>query len=163
MPAAGVVGTPAAEPNGAVADVMAALALLAEAVVLELQHGGEGERIVRPGDIDVLGADARVRPQDLAGVAAGHGGDRPGLVVHIAAWLAAAAHHAADQHGWVAAVTRALGARDNDGSGVVGLDATVEQVQRLADDAAGEHVLHRYPRLVVGLGIVGGMSAVGRA
>src|SRR4051794_5140417 len=46
MAAAGVVGPLAAEANGAVAHVVAALALLAEAVVLELQHGGEGEGVV---------------------------------------------------------------------------------------------------------------------
>ena len=65
MAAAGVVGPPAAELDGAVADVLAALALLAEAVVLELQHGGEGEGVVGAGDVDVLRPDAGVRPQDL--------------------------------------------------------------------------------------------------
>ena len=36
-------------------------------------------------------------------------------------------------------------------------------MQRLADDAAVEHVLYRHALLVVGLGIVGGMSAVRHA
>src|SRR5437867_542531 len=66
MPAAGVVGPLAAEADGAVADVLATIALLAETVVLELQHGGEGEGVVGAGDVDILGADAGVGPQDLA-------------------------------------------------------------------------------------------------
>src|SRR5215203_5592144 len=45
MTAAGVVGPPAAEPDRAVADILPAVALLAEAVALELQHGGEGEGV----------------------------------------------------------------------------------------------------------------------
>src|SRR3546814_20573562 len=40
MAAAGVVRPPAAEPHGAVRHVLPALALLAEAVILELAHGG---------------------------------------------------------------------------------------------------------------------------
>src|SRR5262245_28746329 len=73
MAAARIVGPTAAEANRAVADIGPAIALLAEAVILELQHGGEGEGVVRAGDVDVLRPDAGVGPQDLARIAAGHG------------------------------------------------------------------------------------------
>src|ERR1051326_4556049 len=66
MPAAGVVGSPPAEPDGAVAHVMPAFALLAEAVVLELKHRGERERVIRARYVHVLRADAGIGPQDLA-------------------------------------------------------------------------------------------------
>src|SRR6185503_19853270 len=91
MPAAGVVGPLAAELDGAVADVVATLALLAEAVILELQQGGEGEGVVGTGEVDVLRPDAGAGPQDVLGVVAGDGRDRAGLIVHVAARLAAAA------------------------------------------------------------------------
>src|SRR3990167_9730655 len=81
MTAAGVVGPPAADADRAVADIGAAVALLAEAVVLELQHGGEGEGVIGARDVDVLGPDAGVGPQDLARVFASDGGDRAMLVV----------------------------------------------------------------------------------
>src|SRR5262245_62310672 len=96
MATAGVVGAPSAELDGAVADVLAALALLAEAVVLQLQHGGEGEGVVGAGDIDVLRCYARVRPQDLPSVVPGHGRDRPCLVVHVAARLARSEEHTSE-------------------------------------------------------------------
>src|SRR6185436_9696562 len=156
MAAAGVVGTLAAQPDGAVAHVLAAFALLAEAVVLKLQHGGEGKRVVGAGDVDVLRADAGVGPQDLARVLAGHRRDRPRLIVHVRARLAHAARNGADQHSVVTRVLRAVGARYDDGRGVVGLHAAVEQVQRLADHATRQHVFYRQTRLVEGLGIVGG-------
>src|SRR6516225_10662321 len=53
VPAAGIVGPLAAEADGAVADVVPPLALIAEAVIFELQHGGEGEGVVRAGNVDV--------------------------------------------------------------------------------------------------------------
>ena len=114
MAAAGVVRPLAAQPDGAVADVVAALALLAEAVILELQHGGEGEGVVGAGDVDILRPDAGVRPQDVLGVVAGDRRDRAVLVVHVDARLAAAADHAADQRRLVPAVAGALGRGDDD-------------------------------------------------
>src|SRR5581483_11082262 len=160
MAAAGVVGPPAAEPDGAVADIPAAVALVAEPVVLELQHGGEGEGVVGAGDVDVLRAHAGIGPEDLARVLSRHRRDRPVLVVHVDARLAHAPGHATDQHPGMRAIARPLGAGDDDGRGVVGLHAAVEQVQRLADDAAGEHLLNRDALLIVGLRIVGGVLAV---
>ena len=44
---------------------------------------------------------------------------------------------------------------------VVGLDAAIQQMQRLADDAAVEHVLDREALLVIGLRVVRGVVAVG--
>src|ERR1044072_5714425 len=114
MAAAGVVGPPAAQANGAVGDVVAALALLAEAVILELQHGGEGEGVVRAGDVDVLGPHARVGPQDVLGIVAGNGRDRAGLVVHVGARLAAAPDDAPDQRPRMATVPRPGGAGHDD-------------------------------------------------
>src|SRR5262249_48087938 len=150
MAAAGVVGAPAPEPDGAVAHVLAAFALPAEAVVLELQHGSEGEGVVGAGDVDILRADTGVGPQDLARVSAGHRRDRPRLIVHVGARLAHAARNGAYQRSGVAAVPGAVGARHDDGRGVVGLHAAVEEMQRLADDAARQHVLHRHAGLVEG-------------
>ena len=71
------------EHDGAVGDVVAALALPAEAVILELQHGGEGEGVIGAGEIDILRAHAGIRPEDVLGVVTGNGGNRPGLVVHV--------------------------------------------------------------------------------
>src|SRR5262245_63977426 len=82
MAAARVVGAPPAEPDRAAADIIAALALLAEAVVLELQHGGECEGVVGAGHVDVLRPHARIGPQDLARIAARHRRDRTVLIVH---------------------------------------------------------------------------------
>src|SRR5262249_59999085 len=73
--AGGVVGAPAAELDDAARHVRAALALLAEAVLLELEHGGEGEGVVGAGDVDVVGRDARLAEHDVAGVVAGHPAD----------------------------------------------------------------------------------------
>ena len=88
----------------AVADVFAAFALLAEAVILELQHRREGEGVVGAGDVDILRPDPGIRPQDLPGVIAGDGRDRPVLVMHVEARLVAAPDDAADQHQRVLAV-----------------------------------------------------------
>src|SRR5262245_18015837 len=79
--AAGIVGPPSAEANGAIADIVTTFALLAKTVVLELQHGGEGERVIGACDIHVLGTDAGIGPQNFARVGAGNGRNRPVLVV----------------------------------------------------------------------------------
>src|SRR5476651_1851700 len=97
MAATRVVGSPPAQADCAVADILAALALLAESVILELQHRGEGEGIVRAGDVDVVRSDPGVGPQDFTGIMAGNGRDGSVLVVHIEARLAASADDAADQ------------------------------------------------------------------
>src|SRR5258708_22664017 len=112
--ATGVVGALATEPDGAVADVVAAFALLAEAVILELPHRREAGGVIGAGNIDVLGADARIGPQDVARIAAGDGRDRPVLVVHVHARLVAAADPAADQHQGMAASAGALGTRHDE-------------------------------------------------
>jgi len=98
MAAAGVVRPLAAQPDRAIADVVTPLALPAEAVVLELQHGGEGEGVVGAGEVDVLRSEPGIGPENFPRVMAGDGRDRPGLVVHVGARLAAAADHAADLH-----------------------------------------------------------------
>ena len=72
MATRGVVRPFSTEHDGAVRDVVAAVALLAEAVVLELQHGGEGKRIIGACEIDVLRADAGIGPENVLGVVAGN-------------------------------------------------------------------------------------------
>src|SRR6516165_2715750 len=95
------------EHDGTVRDIVAALALLAEAVILELQHGGEGEGVVGAREVDVLRANAGIWPEDVLGVVAGDGGNRPELVVHVDPRLRAAADHATDPHQWLLQVLRA--------------------------------------------------------
>src|SRR3546814_18944478 len=104
MAAAGVVRPPAAEPHGAVRHVLPALALLAEAVILELEHGGEGEGVVGAGHVHLLRPEARIGPEDVLAVMAGDGGDRPVLIVHVDARLADPARDGADQARRMAAV-----------------------------------------------------------
>ena len=157
MPAGGVLRPLAAQPGDAGGDVFAALALLAEPVIFQLQHGGEGERVIRADGIDVLGPHAGVRPQDVLGVITGDAGDRAVLVMHVHARLAAAADDAADQRRGVPQVLRPLGPGDDDRGGVVGLHAAIQQMQRLADDAAAQHLIHRVALLVVGLRVVRGV------
>src|SRR5437868_6162342 len=98
MAAAGIVGPSAAELDGAARDVIAALALLAEAVILELQHRREGEGVIRAGDVDIFRPDPGIGPQDLPCVIAGDGRNRPVLVMHVEPRLVAAADHTADQY-----------------------------------------------------------------
>ncbi len=83
-----------------------------------------------------------------------HGGNGSRLVVHVRAGLAAATHHRLDDGRGVAAIAGALDAGHDDGGAVVGLHAAVEQVERLDDHAAVQHVVHAHALFVVGLGIV---------
>src|SRR5262249_15628985 len=69
--AGGVVGPAAAELDDAAGHVLPALPLLAEAVLLELEHGREGERVVRSRDVHVLRRDARLPEHDVLRVVAG--------------------------------------------------------------------------------------------
>src|SRR5262245_5134435 len=115
MPAAGIVRPLSAKLDGAIADVISALALLAEAVVLELQHGRKCEGVVGACDVDVLGADAGVGPQDLAGIPASYRGDWTRLVVHVDARLAHATRDAAYERRAVLEIACAIRARDDDG------------------------------------------------
>jgi len=109
MAARGVVGPLAAELDRAARHILAALALLAEPVFLELQHRREGEGVVGSGDVDILRPDPGIRPQDLPRIKAGDGRDRSVLVMHVEARLVAAADDAADQHQRMLAVLGALG------------------------------------------------------
>jgi hypothetical protein len=49
---------------------VAALVLLAEAIILELEHAGEGESVIGASEVDVIRADAGIRPEDVFGVVA---------------------------------------------------------------------------------------------
>ena len=154
MPAGGVVRPLAAQPRDAGGDIFAALALLAEAVILQLQHRGEGERVIGAGGVDILGPNAGIRPQDVLRIVAGDAGDRSVLVMHVHARLAAASDDAADQRRRMAQVLARSAPGDDDRGGVVGLDAAIQQMQRLADDPAAQHVIHRVALLVIRLRIV---------
>src|SRR5215469_585574 len=160
MPAAGVVGTAAPQLYCAAADIFTALSLLAEPVILQLQHCREGKSIIGAGDVDVLRSDPGIGPEDLAGVIAGHCGDRPVLVMHVETRLVAAAHHAADQYQRLLAVAGPLGGGHDDRGRIVGLDAAIQEVQRLADDAAVEHVFDGKALLVIGFWVIGGVMAM---
>src|SRR5262245_16488800 len=83
--------------------------------------------------------------------------------MHVDPRLADAAGHAADQGAGVAPVAGAGRAADDDRGGIVRLHAAVEQVQWLANDPARQHSLDRYALFVIGLWVIGGMRAVGRA
>ena len=163
VPAAGVVGALAAEPDGAVADVLAAFALLAEAVVLELQHGREGEGVVGAGDIDVLGPDAGVGPQDLARIPCRppSRSARAGSACRCAACTRGPATPRIRTLGWRRSLARsalvtmmavALSVSTQQSSRCSGL-----QMMRLASTSSTRHAL-----LVVGLRVVGGVLAVRR-
>src|SRR5207248_1898758 len=67
---------------------------------------------------------------------------------------------AADQYRVLLAVLGALGGGDDDRGRIVGLDAAIEEVQRLADEAAVDHVLDREALLVIGLRVVRGVARV---
>src|ERR1700730_8671714 len=148
MPPTGVVWTFAAQPDGTVAYIVTALALLAKPVILELQHGRKGERIVGASHVNVARPDTRIWPKDLAGVAAGDGRDRTVLVVHIQTRLVAATDDAADQHQGMAAIARAGGAGNDDGVAIICLNAAIHKMQRLTNDPARQHVGDRYSLLV---------------
>ncbi len=158
--AGGVVRPRAAELDDARGDVVAALARLAKAVRLELHQGGEGEGVVGAGDVDLVRPDAGVRPQDVLGVVAGDGRDRPVLVVHVEPRLADPPGDRLDHRRRVFAIASAIQAGDDDAGRVVGLDAAIEQVQRRADHPRVDHVLHRIALLVIGLRVVGGVLGV---
>ena len=87
----------------------------------------------------------------------GHAIDRPGLIVHVHTRLAAPTDDAADQCRRMTQVARAVRLGDDDRGRVVGFDAAVQQMQRFADDAAVQHIVHRIALLVVRLGVVGGV------
>src|SRR5258705_4751633 len=114
MPARGIVGPLPAQLDDAAGDVGPALALLAEAILLELEHGGEGEGVVGAGDVHVLRPDAGLAEHDLLGVVAGHAADRPMRPVEVEARLVDAAGDAHDVGGLALEVARALGPGDGE-------------------------------------------------
>ena len=157
LAAAGVVGPLGAETGDAAADVVAALALGAEPEVFQREHAGEGKGIVGAGDIDVLRPEAGVAPEDLARVAAGPRGDGAELIGHIGPRRTAPADHPEDTGGRMPVVVGAIGAGDDEGGGVVGFHAAIEQMHRLHDEAAVEDVVDEEAPAVDRLGIVGGV------
>src|SRR4029453_11166853 len=113
----------AAQLDDAARYVRPALALLAEAVLLELQHGGERERVIGAGDVDVVRADAGLAEHDVLGVIAGDAGDGPGGPVEIGPRLAPSAPPPPHVARVPPQITRLLRARHDEGGGVVRLQA----------------------------------------
>ena len=125
--AVGVHGERAPRAEAALGGEGAALALGAEAEVLQVQERGDGEAVVAHEHVDVGGAEA------------GHGEgagarDRPGCrgqVGHLGdAHVVGAGRRAEDVHGRLAQRPGPLGARHDERAGAVGDQAAVEQVQR---------------------------------
>src|SRR2546422_9885580 len=129
--ARGVVGALAAELDDPARHVRSTLALLAEPVLFQLQHGREGERVVRAGDVDVLGRDPGLREDDVLGVVAGHARDGAVRPVEVQARLRHAAGDAHDVDGSMLQIAGALGRRHDDACRVVRLEAAVEEMERL--------------------------------
>ena len=154
MTARCVVRAPAAQRDCPVAHVLAPLPFLAEPVGLELKQRGEGEGVVRAGHVDVFRAHAGVVPEPILTVVAGGARDRAMLIVHVGTRLGHTADHAENSSGRVAIVVCAFHRRHDQTVGVVGLDAAVEHAQRVADHAAGEHVLDAHALPIVGAWIV---------
>src|SRR6267142_1578404 len=61
--AGGVIRTPPTQFDRPARHVRAALALRAEAIILELQHGREREGIVRAGNVDIFWPESGAAPQ----------------------------------------------------------------------------------------------------
>src|SRR5712691_10197745 len=156
-----VVGPPAAQLDDPARHVRSALALLAEAVLLELEHGREGEGVVGAGDAHVLGCDPGLAEDDVLGVVAGHPRDGARGPVEVGTRLADPSRHPHDVGGLLLEVARALGGGDDDAGGIVRLHAAVEQVEGLADPSRAEHVLDGDALLQARLGVLGRVLAVG--
>ena len=154
LAASGVVGAAASEPDRAVAHVLAPFSFGAEAVVLELEQRGEGEGVVGPRDVDVLGPETRVGPQDVLCVVPRDPGERAVLEVVVRAGFQAAADDRLDSGRDLLEVSRSLCAGHDEACRVVGLDATVQQVQWIDDRAALEDILRCDALVVVGLGVI---------
>src|SRR5262245_59717240 len=91
-----VVGALASQLDDAARYVSAALALLAEAVLLELEHRRESEGVVGAGDADVLRPDPGLTEDDVLGVITGHPRDGAVGPVEVGARLRHAPGHPHD-------------------------------------------------------------------
>src|SRR2546430_820107 len=158
--ARGVVGAPAAYLNDHAGDVLPPLSLLTETVFFQLQHGREGEGVVGAGQVRVVGPDARLAEDDVLGVVARDAGDRAVRPVEVQAGLRHAPGDAHDVDGPVAAGARALGRGHDDAGRVVGLEAAVEEVERLHDPARADDVRNRHALLEERFGILRRVLAV---
>ncbi len=146
MTAAGIDRNAATQVDAARGDERARLSLLAEPPVLQLEQHGDRETVVDLGDVDVVGAEARPavqRPGDRPG---GQFGERlPHQGRELDAGLGAgnsALGDGTDEDGRPPAVARPRGAGHDDGAGPVGLQAEVEQPQRIGDHPGRQVVVH---------------------
>src|SRR2546428_8910081 len=139
-----VVGARAPELDDPARHVGAALALLAEPVLLQLEHGGECEGVVGAGDAAVLRRDPGLREDDVLGIVAGHARDGAVRPVEVQARLRHAARDAHDVDRPVLQVARALARRADAPLPVVRLAAPVGGLERLAGPAPVCDVRHRH-------------------
>ena len=121
-----------------------ALARAAEPVVLELDEHERGEGVVELGDVDVARADARLIPEPTAALGGAASGE-VGAVVREQG-VARTPDRTRDRHRHLSQIARTLRGRDHQRDRGVGLEATVEQPQRLHDPARREVVVHRERR-----------------
>src|ERR1700712_3971154 len=126
MPAARIIGTPAAEFDSAVTHVVTTLSFLAKSIVFQLQHSRERKRVVRSRHIDIFRLTPGIRPQDFLCIVTGDGRNRPGLIVHIRTRLAAAADNAPYLYWRMAQVARTFGTRDDNRIRVVRLHTAIK-------------------------------------
>src|SRR4051794_35902777 len=142
LPAAGVGGERAAGAELAVLDERSALALLAEAVVLEGDEDGVRVAVVQLEDVDVVAGHPRERERLLAGA----------LRARVDSWIAAAPlvvtrgrlRGRPDVHGGLPEVPCTLCRGHDHGDRAVGYEAAVEEVERVDDHPRGLVVLERH-------------------
>ena len=121
----------------AVGDELAALALLAEAEVLELHDDGDGEAVVDRGVLDVARRDARFLEGRFAGLRAAGVGE-----VDVAGHLVLGRFAGADDlHLRALQALGDLGPRDDERAAAVADDAAVEPMQRVGDHRRVDDVL----------------------
>ena len=124
----------------AVGHERAALALLAEAEVLELHQHGDGEAVVDRGVLDVGGLDARLGEGRRAATARARVGQID-LAAHLVSWRPRRRRCSLTLGRLsLAAIS---GATTIDGAAAVGDDAAVEPMQRIGDHRRVHHLLDR--------------------
>src|SRR6266568_8563447 len=140
--AVGVRGHRPAQAQVSFLDVVGPLPQLAEAHLLQVADGGDGEAVVQAGHVDLVAGDPGHAERPVGRLAHGLALVRePGVVdgrVEVGVVSLGAAQ---DPDRLLAAVDGPLGRGDHDGVAAVVVDRAVQQVQRLAHVPGGEHVL----------------------
>ena len=157
--AAGVDRDAAAGPDGARFHERAALALLAEAVVLELEQHLGGEAVVELAAVDVVERERRLSERLLLGARHRHVGEILLLPPQVRRHFAEALAEHIDRR--LRAVLGAVGRGEDEGDAAVGDEADVEQVIGLGHQRRVLVVLDGHRAAVhLGLGILAGPGAL---